>query len=119
MDHSYEEIRAAALDVLAQRGKRASVGVNTKLCDKPSGCVVWVHFAADMRPIGPFYWLGGLPGIPLPELGDKRGRQTRADATGLKALRESIREVPRSRFDPVHTIPELTTRLFNVAAPLA
>ncbi|MDP2626847.1 MAG: hypothetical protein Q8Q58_08085, partial [Candidatus Rokubacteria bacterium] len=87
--------------------------------DKPSGCVIWFHFAPDtMRPTGPFYWLGGSPGAGLPDLGEKLGRHTKGDSTGHKALRENIREMPKGAFDLVRTIPELTTRLFNVAPPL-
>lgn len=97
-------------------GKRASVGVNIKLREKPSGCVIWFHFAQDtMRPTGPFYWLGGLPGTPLPDLGSKLGRHAKGDARGHKALRENIREIPKRGFVLVHTIAELTTRFFDVA----
>ena len=112
-------VRHIQLKATRAGGKRASVGVNIKLRDKPSGCVVWFHFAPDtMRPTGPFYWLGGLPGTPIPDLGKTLGRHTKGDSTGHKAQRENIREVPKRRFDVVHTISELTTRLFNVAPPL-
>jgi hypothetical protein len=114
-------VRHIQLKATGAGGKRASVGVNIKLCDKPSGCVIWFHFAPDtMRPTGPFYWLGGPAGTRLTErdLGKKLGRHTKGDSTGHKALRESIREVPKRAFDLIPDIRELTTRLFNVGPAL-
>ena len=61
-------VRHIQLKATRVDGKRASVGVNIKLRDKPSGCVIWFHFAQDtMRPIGPFRWLGGplANGFPI------------------------------------------------------
>ncbi len=115
------EVRHIQLKATRAGGKRASVGVNIKLCDKLGGCVIWFHFAPDtMLPTGPFYWLEGPPGtrLTVSDLGKKLGRHNKGDSTGHKALRENIREVPKSGFDLVPTIPELTTRLFNVAPPL-
>lgn len=112
-------VRHIQLKATRAGGRRASVGINIKLRDKPSGCVIWFHFVPDtMRPTGPFYWLGGPPGTRLPDLGKKLGRHTKGDSTGHKALRENIRDMPKSGFDLVRTIPELTTRLFDVAPPL-
>jgi hypothetical protein len=114
-------VRHIQLKATRAGGKRASVGVNVKLCNKPNGCVIWFDFAPDtMRPTGPFYWLGGPPDTRLTEsaLGKKLGRHTKGDSTGHKAQRENIREVPKSAFDLVRDIRDLTTRLFNVAPSL-
>ena len=111
-------VRHVQLKATRAGGRRTSVEVNIKLGDKPSGCVIWFHFARDnMRPMGPYYWFGGRPGEPLPELGEKLGRHTKGDSTGYKAPRESLRKVQKSRFDVVPTISELTTRLFDLASP--
>ena len=53
-------VRHIQLKATRAGGKRASVGANIQLCNKPSGCVIWFDVAPDTtRPTGPFYWLGG------------------------------------------------------------
>ena len=108
-------VRHIQLKATRAGGRRASVGINIKLRDKPSGCVIWFQFDPEtMHPSGPFYWLGGSPGTKVPHLGKKRGRQTRGDATGHKAVREGIREVRKRRFEVVDSVPALAARLFDV-----
>lgn len=46
----------------------SQVSVNIRLAEKPSGCVVWTHFDPATLALGPFLWLGGEPGEPLPDL---------------------------------------------------
>ena len=89
--------------------KTRRVPVNSRLSAKPSGCVVWVIFDADSMQLGPFYWLGGAPGEPLPSLGDRIGRHTR----GRKAERPSIRVLARKRFTKVETMDGLVQALIG------
>lgn len=59
------------------------VGINLRLAERPSGCVVWIWFDPDTLALGPFYWFGGAPGERLPDIaGFKAQRQTRANAKG-------------------------------------
>lgn len=94
-------------------GKRANVGINTALSSKPGGCVVWMMVDEATLKLGPFYWLGGAPGEPLPPLGEKVARHTKGDATGAKALRPALRVVPKGRFARLETIEEVAERLFG------
>lgn len=94
-------------------GKRANVGINTALSDKPGGCVVWMMVDEATLKLGPFYWFGGAPGEALPPLGDRVGRHTKGDATGLKALRPGIRIIPKGRFTRLETIEQVAERLFG------
>ncbi len=112
-------VRHVQLKATRAGGKRASVGVSTKLTDKPSGCVIWVHFTPALALATPFYWLGHEAGSPLllSDLGDRIGRHTKGDSKGHKALRQGIREVPKRRFALVENVPELVSRLFKVKSP--
>lgn len=110
---SREVVRHVQLKAARVGGRRASVGINVKLASKPSGCVVWLYFNPKTLDLGPFLWFGGVPRAPLPDLGLKVGRHTKADSTGHKADRPNIREVPKRCFTEVPTISELITRLFG------
>ena len=58
--------------------------------------------------------LGGAPGAPLPALrGTKVGKHARAYASGLKAQRRNIRDVPLSRFEKIADVDGLVLRLFG------
>jgi hypothetical protein len=108
-------VRHIQLKAARTGGRRSSVGVNVKLASKPSGCVVWFYFSRDTLSLGPFLWLGNEPGLPLllSDLGVKIGRHTKANATGHKADRPSIRDVPKSRFTRLGTVRDLVARLFG------
>lgn len=90
------------------------VGINVRLAERPSGCVVWIWFDPDTLALGPFYWLGRAPGEPLPDIaGFKAQRQTRANAQGEKKERPAIRVVRRTKFDRIDDVPGLALRLFG------
>jgi hypothetical protein len=92
----------------------AQVNVGLALGDKPSGCVVWIFFAPDTLALGPFYWLGGGPGEPLPNITAlKPAKWARANAKGIKAERAKLRTVPRSRFERVETVADIVKKLFG------
>ncbi|MFL5542510.1 MAG: hypothetical protein ACJ8J0_26225 [Longimicrobiaceae bacterium] len=91
-----------------------AVGINLRLAERPSGCVVWIWFDPDTLELGHFYWFGGAPGEPLPEIaGFKVQRQARANAKGEKKERPMIRVVPRTKFERIDDIPRLALRLFG------
>lgn len=94
-------------------GKRANVGINTALSSKPGGCVVWMMVDEATLRLGPFYWLGGAPGEPLPPLGDKVARHTKGDAAGVKAFRPGMRVIPKGQFTRLETIQQVAAQLFG------
>lgn len=91
-------------------GKRARVDIATALTSKPGGCVVW--FMVDERSlnIGPYYWLGGAPGMRMPELGDRTARHTRGGGQRLR-----LREVSRAKFIRLETMTEVASAMFGCA----
>jgi hypothetical protein len=98
----------------SHRGAKTSeVAINLKLAGKPSGCVIWVLFDQETLQLGPFLWFGGAPGHPLPPLGDKVARHSKADSTGYKAEKPNLRVVRRSRFIVVGTMDEVVDALFG------
>ncbi len=91
------------------------VGINIRLAEKPSGCVVWVYFDPDTLALGPFLWFGGGPGEPLPDVsGFSVGRHAKGNAQGVKAERPNIRIVQRGQFRRLETVEELSEQLFGV-----
>ena len=100
-----------------RRAKTSTVGININLAHKPSGCVIWIWFDPDSMDLGPFLWFGGQPGEPLPPLGDRVGKHTKGDRTGLKAERPNIRILAKGRFSVLTTMDDVTQALFGVASP--
>ena len=69
-------VRHIQLKATVAGGKRTSVTVNTRLSDKPAGCVVWMRYNPETLELGPFRFLGAGPRKPLSALGDKVARHT-------------------------------------------
>lgn len=89
--------------------------VNAKLMDKPSGCVVWKICNPNSLEIERFYWFGGEPGLPLPDLtGFKLAKNTRGDATGEKKQRQNTYKVRPSQFQLLDGYDSLLSRLFDI-----
>ena len=85
-----------------------------KLREKPSGCVIWIYFDPRTMELGPFFWFGGPPGKPLPDIAAfKVGKHTKGDSTGHKAERPNLRLVPKGRFERLDTMPAVVDRLFG------
>ena len=102
-------IRHIQLKATYHGGTTAKVGIQRRLGDKSSGCVVWlVHDPASLEIRG-FRWFGGGPGEPLPDLGGKVLRHTRGD----KAQRPAHRELGKGRFVEIDSWAALTDRLFG------
>lgn len=87
--------------------------VNINLARRPSGCIIWVYFDEITLELGPFRWFGAAPGQPLPPLGDRIGKHTKGDRTGLKAERPNIRILNRGDFCLIATMPLLVGQLFG------
>jgi hypothetical protein len=112
-------IRHIQLKAMAAGGRRRDVGVNLRLARKPSGCVIWIIYDPATLAIGPYLWFGGAPGEPLPSLGDRAVRHTRANAGGVKAERSAHRLVGRNRFTLLKDIGPVANALFgSVTAPV-
>jgi hypothetical protein len=112
-------LRHIQLKAMIKGGKRADVAINTSLARKSSGCVVWMTYDPATLALGPFRWLGGAPGEPLPELGDRVAKHSKGNALGEKTVRPAHRVVPRGRFEKIVTIAELADRLFGPVMELA
>jgi hypothetical protein len=89
------------------------VSVALALADKPSGCVIWIHVAEDLR-LGPFFWFGGLPGAPLPAIAHYPHplRQTR-NKEGQRPVRQNHRNVPASEFRKLQDLADVLEKLFG------
>ena len=77
-------------------GRTSSYKINSRLAERPSGCVVWIGWKAregENRVDVQYRWFSGLRGEPLPELGDKVAKNAKAIAQGVKLARPGIRMV--------------------------
>jgi hypothetical protein len=96
-------------------GKTSRQKIHMKLCGKPSGCVVWIYFDENTLELGPFYFLGGKPGEPLPNIDNaKVARHTKGDLDGYKAERPNIRELNKGSFTKIDTVQEVYNALFDI-----
>ena len=89
------------------------VNVNLSLAKKPGACVIWIIFDANTMELGPYLWLGASPGQPLPPLGDRVARHTKADRAGIKAQRPNLRVVGKSSFTPLRDMDAVVEELFG------
>lgn len=93
----------------------AQVNVNLRLCEKPSGCIVWMQFDPETLKLGPFYWFGGEPNQQLPDVtGFHTARHTKGNAEGVKAERPNVKVVPRARFRRIDDLATLVHALFGI-----
>jgi hypothetical protein len=95
------------------KNKPPKVSVSRALYEKPSGCVLWIKVTAELK-TGPYYWLGGPPGKPLPPIGDDfRATKGRRNKEGKRQDRPNHINVPGSNFQLVNTLPEVLGLLFG------
>jgi hypothetical protein len=111
---SYRKVvRHIQFKAVTKDSKTNEVTVNLKLMEKPSGCVIWIVVSRELK-LESFYWLGGPPGEPLPDIsGLKLAKQVRANADGIKLEKPNFRRVPRVRFDPLEKLDDVLERLFG------
>jgi len=94
----------------------AGQNINSSLSAQPSGCVLWMVVDEELR-FQHFRWFGGIPGQPLPPLEKyKKARHTKANSQGVKAVRPSIRMIPKSSFTQLPNMGAVIDALFG--APL-
>ena len=105
--------RSVQLRSTYRGGKAKEVTLNRHLENEPIGCVIWMMFDKDTLELGPFLWLGGPPGEPLPELDGKVGQHTKGDRNGVKAERPNTRIIPKNQFRRLATIEEVAAALFG------
>jgi hypothetical protein len=106
-------LRHIQLKACHHKAKTRAVAIQTKLANKPSGCVIWIHFDQQTLALGPFFWFGGRPGEKLPDLGTRLARHTRANSAGVKKERPQLRIVEKRKFRKVSTCAELASLLFG------
>lgn len=95
--------------------KTARQTIHLALCEKPSGCVVWVQFDRATLKLGPFWFLGGAPGKRLEDIGGLPvAKHAKGNAKGIKLERPNLRIVNRGKFTRVESIQELYRALFGV-----
>jgi hypothetical protein len=106
-------VRHIQLKATVAGGKRRSVTMNTRLADKPAGCVVWMNYDPETLQLCDFRFLGAEPRKPLPPIGDKVARHTKANANGYKSHRQSHRVVRQAAFSAPESVEALAARLFG------
>ncbi len=113
--------RYIQLKVMTRGGRRSDVTIHRRLALRPSGCVIWLTHDPVTRSFCDIRWFGGAPGKPLPDLGDRAARHSRANALGVKTERPDHRVVPARRFARLEDIAQLVDILFGrlPAEPLA
>ena len=90
------------------------VDINIQLASKPSGCVIWLNFDPNTLQLGPFYWFGGLPEEPLPDIMSLQvAKHTKANAEGKKSDRPNLRRIGRSKFMRIDSMDDLVEQLFG------
>ncbi len=88
--------------------------IHGKLAGKPSGCVIWMGFDSKTIELGPFYWFGGQPGMPLPNMSDfKKAKHSKADATGRKGERRNSYLLKLSSCECLATLDDVLDHLFG------
>jgi hypothetical protein len=111
-------IRHVQLKTRRQKGKTTQYGINMKLAERPSGCVIWMGYERKQGTSElalTYKFLGGPPGEPLPPLGDAPVKQAKANKDGEKAGRPGLRAVKLTSFQDVSAIPDLLDKLFGPA----
>lgn len=106
-------LRHIQLKSMRKGGKKQHVSVNMRLAAKPAGCVVWYDYDPDTLRLGPFRWFGSIPGLGLPDTGEKVARHSKGDATGAKNAKPGHRVLRKSKFTAADTIADLVPLLFG------
>lgn len=113
-------LRHVQLKARSLAGKTSTYKINTRLGDRPSGCVIWIGWQQQPnanRINMQYRWFGGQPGARLPDLGSTAAKHTKANAQGLKGERPNLRVLNLSRFERLTGLPELLDRLFGPPNP--
>jgi hypothetical protein len=96
-----------------KQAKPGKVSVSRSLALKPSGCVIWIHIT-DRLDLGPFYFFGGEPGEPLPDLsGYGHTKRIRRDKVGTRPPRTNHKDIPANQFRLHRDLRSLLVALFG------
>ena len=98
--------------------KPGKVSLARALADKPSGCAIWIRVEPDLS-MGPFFWFGGPPGAPLPDItAYPNARRPTRNKEGARPFRRNHFEVPGSEFAVRPTLDALLEDLFGPLEPM-
>lgn len=93
--------------------KPSPVSVARALAEKPSGCVIWICVTLDLV-IGPFWWFGGNPDEPLPDLlGFKNPKRNGRNKAGDRPPRIKHSNVPARYSQRIDGIEAMLETLFG------
>jgi len=106
-------MRHVQLKAMRKGGTRARINVHQALGNKSSGCVIWIIYDPASLDIDHYLWFGGEPGEPLPDLGDRVVKHSRANSEGIKAVRPALRNIPKGWFNKVQSTADLVKILFG------
>jgi len=93
--------------------KVREVDASTRLLRKPGGCILWLEFDPESLAIDRFYWFGGAPGMPLPDLGSRISRHSKGNSHGEKNERLGHRVLAKRDFQMLADIGEVVGKLFG------
>jgi hypothetical protein len=89
------------------------VAISKQLADKPSSCVIWIVVTPELE-LGPYYWFGGAPGEPLPDIASYRQpKRIGRRAQGDRPLRANHRTTPTGMFERVDDLDGILLKLFG------
>jgi hypothetical protein len=106
-------VRHIQLKAMRKGGKRTRVDLSTRLTERRGGCVVWLVVDEASFELGPFYWLGSEPHLPLVLNSERVGRHTKGNAKGEKLERPMMRTLNRGDFTQFESMSELKKVLFG------
>lgn len=111
-------IRHIQLKASYALARTAHQTVHLALAEKPSGCVIWLRFDPETLALGPFLWLGGRPGEPLPDIGSMPvAKHAKGNAQGVKKERPNLRRVRKASFSQLETMKQVIMQLFGASQP--
>ena len=106
-------VRYVQLKSSRSGAKTSRQTVNSKLADKPGGCVIWLVFQECDGRVNLEYLVFPERPDEKPDLGCKVGRHTKANTAGQKAERPNTRVIPKRLFTKKETTGELVSWLFG------
>jgi hypothetical protein len=107
--------RHVQLKTSSVEARTVKQNVHVSLAARPSGCVLWVRFEPSTLKLSSFLFYGNQPGDPMDSVHDcPVAKHSKANSSGVKALRPSLRTVKMNQFRRIEGIPALYAALFAV-----
>jgi len=97
--------------VVGMRASPTQVPVRSDIATFGSGCLVWAAMDQSLS-LGPYYWFGGAPGHPIPQV-DKFPTAQRGISRGYRSRRVETFSLPPSALDKVESIGDILDRLLG------